>query len=378
MASAGHGRDQPVQRVEAAAAERDIIGRGLGQAHEHLGRADAAHRRRLAEAREQDQRRPRPLPHPRERLRIGAHVADRRPWACRRAAGRSGRPSTSASITAIAPFLRLTARGKGSSSAARHVEQSEFVAHQPPAALAEQSRQGRFAGARFAGHDERAAVLLDRRGVEQQIALLPQRHLQVHAHLGGEQAVGERQRRGVGQDIIAPDRDRRPETAPPGLFRLEPDGEVAKPVRAAPDRRHRAARARRAAPARPSRCGSRPGRSGGRAGASCAAHQAGRLQLVEPGVDRLVGLLAFEVVTRAAAGAAARRRRRARRAACRGSPAPARRRYGSCPRLRGTAPTGRRARRVRTALRGIGDVDGGRPWAGAVRLSAASAARRSR
>ena len=38
-----------------------------------------------------------------------------------------------------------------------------------------------------------------RGGVEQQIALLAERHLQVHAHFGREQAVGERQRRGVGR-----------------------------------------------------------------------------------------------------------------------------------------------------------------------------------
>ena len=146
---------------------------------------------------------------------IGAQVADRRPWACPRAAGRSASASTSASITAIAPFLRLTARGNGSSMPLARSSKREFVAHQPPAALAEQGRQRRFAGARFAGHDQRAAVLLDARRVEQQIALLAERHLQVHPHLGGEQAVGERQRRGVGQDVVAADRDRGPEPAPP-------------------------------------------------------------------------------------------------------------------------------------------------------------------
>jgi hypothetical protein len=43
--------------------------------------------------------------------------------------------------------------------------------------------------------------------VEKEEVLLAERHLQIHAHFGGEKAVGERQRRGVGQDIIAPDRD---------------------------------------------------------------------------------------------------------------------------------------------------------------------------
>ena len=64
---------------------------------------------------------------------------------------RSG--ATSASITRMAPFFRLTARGKREQAAARQIEQGEFVAHQPPAALAEQGRERRFARPGFAGED---------------------------------------------------------------------------------------------------------------------------------------------------------------------------------------------------------------------------------
>src|SRR3546814_325169 len=69
-------------------------------------------------------------------------------------------------------------------------------------------------------------VLLDGGGVQQQIALLPQRHLQVHPHLGGEQPMLQRKRRGIRQRIVAPDRHRRPHPPPPRSFRLETDCKV--------------------------------------------------------------------------------------------------------------------------------------------------------
>jgi hypothetical protein len=47
-------------------------------------------------------------------------------------------------------------------------------------------------------------MALDDRGVQQQIAALAERHLEVHPHLGGEQPMGERHRHRIGQHIIAP------------------------------------------------------------------------------------------------------------------------------------------------------------------------------
>ena len=102
-------------RVSASkprSAERDIIGRGLGQPHEHLGLADAAHGRARAEAREQDQRRLGRPPPSGDRVAHRAAGGGCRPWACPPARGPKRPAATSASITAIAPFFRLTARGK--------------------------------------------------------------------------------------------------------------------------------------------------------------------------------------------------------------------------------------------------------------------------
>ena len=69
-----------ISRVSASkprAPERDIIGRGLGQAHEHLGRADARAPPRASPKRGNRISAGRArLPHPRERVGIGAHVAD--------------------------------------------------------------------------------------------------------------------------------------------------------------------------------------------------------------------------------------------------------------------------------------------------------------
>ena len=73
--------------------------------------------------------------------------------------------------------------------AGRQIDQREFVAQQPPAALAEQRRQRRFARPEWPDHQQRAPVALDARGMEQQPAPRTQRHLQVHPHLGREQPM---------------------------------------------------------------------------------------------------------------------------------------------------------------------------------------------
>ena len=198
----------------------------------------------------------------------------------------SNRPSNS--------FLRLTARGNGWRRPSSRSEQGEFVAHEAPAALAEQGAEGRFAGAGMAGHQQRPAVLLDAGGVEQEEALLAERHLQVHAHLGGEQPLRQRQRRRVGEHIIAAYRHRRPKPAPPRPLRLQPDGEVAKPVGLGIAGIELAEAAPRAG-ATASRFGRPPARPGGGRRASCPPDEPGGFQLGQPGGDGGGGVLGLDL-----------------------------------------------------------------------------------
>ena len=124
------GLDQAGQRLEAGRAERDIIGRGLGQPHEDLGLADRA--RILPAGRSAGKRISAgfalsPMP------AIAAALGRRwrmTPFGVPSSRGPKRSAATSPSITRIAPFFRLIARGKGVEAAVGKIEQGELVAHQ--------------------------------------------------------------------------------------------------------------------------------------------------------------------------------------------------------------------------------------------------------
>ncbi len=163
------------------------------------------------------------------------------------------------------------------------IQQGEFIAHQPPAALAEQGRERRFAGAGGAGQHQRPAVPFDARGVDQEMAAMAECHLQVHRHFEREQAVAERHRHRLRDHVIAADRDRRPHPAAPRLRRLDAGGVLGEGRR-------------RIAVVQPLQLGDRlaPGRAepetdrpDGKAAShgSCAPHQPGLEQFGEPFVE---------------------------------------------------------------------------------------------
>ena len=223
----GQGADEMREGVEPPLAERDVIGRRLGQPHEGFRGADLANGRLevAPEAGEEDQGRGGRLLHPGDRLRIGAKMPDP-------ALGRSGQnrpePARIDPIEQAERFVLEAHRArKGVEPSVLKAEEGEFVPHEAPAVFAQQGAKGRFAGARMAGQKQRPSVPLDACGVEQKECLLPERHLQIHPHLGGEQPLRQRQRRRVGEHIIAADRDRRAKPAPPHSLGLQADGEIA-------------------------------------------------------------------------------------------------------------------------------------------------------
>ncbi|PAV72433.1 hypothetical protein WR25_14256 [Diploscapter pachys] len=223
-----HGRrvaHQAGQCVEPGLAEHDVIGRRLRQPNERLRCGNRAGFRCKAVPWEKQQGGLRRLVHRADTQRIGHHVADvtlgrsRQQWPHSRA-----RPGSHRRGDPV--VLQADQTRKGVDQPRLGIDQRELIPHEAPAAHGEQRRQRRFARSRFARHQERPPIAFDARGMDQQIAPTPQRQLQVHRHLGGEQPLRQRQRRGFGQHVIAADPHRRPHPAPPRPRRLQPHGEV--------------------------------------------------------------------------------------------------------------------------------------------------------